>query len=81
MSWLAHSNSWKQSCSSGPVLVVAAEEAHSHLFRAPQLPYSIEAAAGALISVGALRSVPLADMEDCILRQWATGKPRRAPVL
>ena len=29
--------------------------------------------AGALVSIGLLRSVPFADMEECILKQWSTG--------
>ena len=41
--------------------------------RAPAKPYSLDEGAGALISIGALRSVSLEDMEDCVLRQWTTG--------
>ena len=41
--------------------------------RAPSRPYSLDEGAGALISVGALRSVSFEDMEDCVLRQWTTG--------
>ena len=29
--------------------------------------------AGALVSIGLLRSIPFADMEECILKQWSTG--------
>ena len=36
-------------------------------------PYSLEGRAGALLSVGLLRTVPLAAMQDCVYRQWASG--------
>jgi hypothetical protein len=48
--------------------------------RAPSRPYSLDAGAGALLSLGALRSVALEDMEDCVLRQWSTGR-RCTPLL
>ena len=41
--------------------------------RGPSRSYSMAGDAGALVSIGLLRSVPFADMEECILKQWSTG--------
>ncbi len=43
--------------------------------RGPSRPYSMAGDAGALVSIGLLRSIPFADMEECILKQWSTGGP------
>ena len=42
--------------------------------RAPTLTYSMHGGAGALISIGMLKAVDFDEMEDCVLREWSTGK-------
>ena len=47
---------------------------HDSYRRSPSRTYSYDGDGGALVSIGLLRSIPFAKMEDCILRQWNSGE-------
>ena len=42
--------------------------------RAPSRTYSYSGDSGAMVSIGLLRSIAFADLEECILKQWNSGR-------
>ncbi len=52
---------------------------HNWWCRAPSRTYSYAGDTGALVSIGLLRNISFAAMEECILKQWNSGESCRPP--